>query len=60
MLFAEGGDGVEVEDVAQSVGDHDSFDFGTVGLVEAGDVDLVSGECDVEEDGDEGDFAGWG
>jgi glucose-1-phosphate cytidylyltransferase len=50
---AEGGDGVEVEDVAEGVGDHDRLDPGGVGGFEEGDVDFVAGEGDLDEDRDE-------
>jgi hypothetical protein len=35
VLFAEGGDGVEIEDVAQGVGDHDGLGPRAVALLQA-------------------------
>ncbi len=52
-LLAEGGDGVEIEDVAEGVGDHDGAGAVAAGGFELGDVDLVGGQRDVDEDRDE-------
>ena len=53
VLLAESRDRVEIEDVAEGVGDHDGLDPGTVGLLKERGVDLEAGDSDVEEDGHE-------
>ena len=49
VLFAERRDRIEVEDVAQSVRDHDGLYLGTVGLLQTGDIDLIGWQRDVQK-----------
>ena len=50
MLPAEAGDGVEVEGVAEGVGEHDGLGAGAQGRRDAADVDVVGAQFDIDED----------
>src|SRR5205823_9484209 len=56
---AERGDRIKVEDVAQSVRDHDGLYLGTVGLLQAGDVDFVRGQGHIQKYGNEAVLEDW-
>ena len=51
--LAERRDGVEVERVAERVGDHDGAGADAAGRLQPGAVDVVPGQRDVDEDRDE-------